>query len=458
MDIFELACAFRGGSLVPSDVIRDCLERIRKYDPKLGAIHTLTANAAQKAAVAADEAFAGQCLVGPLCGIPFSVKDIYDVESLVTGKGQMRTDLPVARKNAKVVHRLLAAGAILLGKTRTNELAMGGWGLNTSLGTPWNTWDMNVHRVPGGSSSGSAVAVSAGFSSFALGTDTGGSVRLPASFCGLTGLNVTANCLPRDGIMPLSKTLDAPGPIARTALDAAILLQVMGGRAAELVSRDLKTGGGLLGTLMRGGGIEGLRIASINSQEREICSAEVLEAYDGACDTLSLLGAQVESVSPVHAYSEIARHMGALIDAEAYETHGDDYCAPAFCASEYVRDRVLSGAKLGADAIIRIHKERAEMQSGFLNAIREYDALITPTTPTTAIPVDQVDDSINPAHFTRPFNFLGMCGVALPIGLDQSGLPTSLQVVARGRDEAMALRVAAAFERARGPIGAPPLQ
>ena len=138
--------------------------------------------------------------------------------------------------------------------------------------------------------------------------------------------------------------------------------------------------------------------------------------------------------------------------------HGDDYCAPAFCASEYVRDRVLSGAKLGADAIIRIHKERAEMQSGFLNAIREYDALITPTTPTTAIPVDEVDDSINPAHFTRPFNFLGMCGVALPIGLDQSGLPTSLQVVARGRDEAMALRVAAAFERARGPIGAPPLQ
>ena len=386
------------------------------------------------------------------------MKDIFDVEGFVTGKGQPRTDLSVAGKTATVVQRLLSAGAIILGKTKTVEIAMGGWGINRSVGTPWNPWDMAKHRVPGGSSSGSTVAVAAGFSAFALGTDTSGSVRLPAAYCGVTGLNVTANRLPTDGIMPLSKTLDTPGPIARTVLDTAILFEVMRGRDPVLIEHDLDTHGGLCGGLRNVGKTTGLRLGEINHRERGVCSTEVLEAYDDAVEIFRRLGASVETISPVHSYSEIAANIGTLIDAEASEFHIDDYRVPNFPANEYVRDRVLSGAKVGVDELQRIRHERAEMRAAFLADIHGFDALITPTTPTTAIPVDDVDGLINTAHFTRPFNFLGMCGVALPTGLTRSGLPASLQVIARGGDEAMALRVSAAFERARGPIWDPPMQ
>lgn len=458
LDILELAGRFRNAESAPSDVVDACLERIRAFDVKLGAFQFLTADQAKKAAAMADDAFARRTAVGPLLGIPFAAKDIFDVEGHVTGKGQPRTDLPIAERNATVVQRLLSAGAILLGKTKTVEIAMGGWGVNSRpVGTPWNPWDMATHRVPGGSSSGSAVAVAAGFSAFALGTDTGGSVRLPAAFCGVTGLNVTANLLPTDGIMPLSQTLDTPGPIARSVLDTAILFEVMGGREPGLISHDLNTGHGLSGALRKGSEIAGLRLGAINNREREVCGAEILDHYDGAVETLRRLGATVERISPVHSYAEIAKNIGTLINAEASEFHVDDYRAPNFPANEYVRDRVLSGARISAAELQRIQVERAELQAVYLSDIKGFDAVITPTTPTTAIPVNEVDGSINPAHFTRPFNFLGMCGVAVPIGLTHSNLPTSLQIIARGGNEAMALRVSAAFERARGPIGDPPM-
>ena len=457
LDIFELADRYRKAELTPSEVVGTCLDRIRAFDTKMGAFQLLTADVATKAAAKADDAFTRREAVGPLLGIPFSVKDIYDIQGYVTGKGQSRTGQPIADKSATVVNRLLSAGAILLGKTKTVEIAMGGWGVNKALGTPWNPWDVATHRVPGGSSSGSAVAVAAGFSAFALGTDTGGSVRLPAAFCGVTGLNVTANCLPTEGIMPLSPTLDTPGPITRTILDAAILFEVMGGRAPSLISRDLSSGSGLCGTLHRGIAIDGLRIGAINDQERDVCTAEILHAYDSAIEDLRRLGATVERISSQRTYAEIAANIGALINAEAFEFHGAYYRSPEFPVEEYVRERVLAGARVSAATQQRILDERSEIQSAFQRDIQEFDALTTPTTPTTAIPVAEVDGAVNAAHFTRPFNFLGMCAVAVPIGLTSMGLPTSLQIAARSGNEEMALRISAAFERERGPIGNPPM-
>lgn len=457
LDIFELADRYRKAELAPSEIIDACLERIRALDVKLGAFQLLNADQATKAAAAADDAFAKRQDVGLLLGIPFAVKDIFDIEGYVTGKGQLRTNLPIAKKNATVVQRLLSAGAIILGKTKTVEIAMGGWGVNKALGTPWNPWDKTTHRVPGGSSSGSAVAVAVGFSAFALGTDTGGSVRLPAAFCGVVGLNVTANCMPTEGIMPLSQTLDTPGPITRTVLDAAILFEVMGGRAPKLINHDLNSGNGLCGALHRGIGIEGLRLGAIDDREREVCTAEILHSYDNTIEDLRRLGATVERVSPHRTYAEIAANVGALINAEAFKFHGDDYRLPEFPAEKYVRERVLTGAEISAATRQRILDERSEMQSAFSSDIQGFDALVTPTTPTTAIPVAEVDGAVNAAHFTRPFNFLGMCAVAVPIGLTSMGLPTSLQIATRTGNEAMALRISAAFEKERGPIGNPPM-
>ena len=457
LDIFELFDRYRKAEIAPSEVVDACLERIRAYDVKFGAFQLLTADQAKEAASTADDAFVRRRAVGPLLGIPFAVKDIYDIEGYMTGKGQQRAGLPIAKKSATVVQRLMSAGAILLGKTKTVEIAMGGWGVNRALGTPWNPWDRTTHRVPGGSSSGSAVAVAAGFSAFAIGTDTGGSVRLPAAFCGVTGLNVTANRLPTEGIMPLSQTLDTPGPITRTVLDAAILFEVMSGRAPNLINRDLSSGSGLCGALHRGIGIEGLRLGAINDQEREVCTAEVLHAYDSAIEDFRRLGAMVERISPRRTYAEIAENVGTLINAEAFEFHGADYRSPDFPAEDYVRERVLAGAEISAATRQRILDERSQMQSMFRGDIQGFDALVTPTTPTTAIPIAEVDGAANAAHFTRPINFLGMCAVAVPINLTSMGLPTSLQIAARSGDEAMALRIGAAFERVRGPIGNPPV-
>ena len=457
LDIFELADRYRNAKIAPSEVIDACLERITAFDGKLGAFQLLTGDEAAKAAAKADDAFARRKAIGPLFGIPFAVKDIFDVEGYVTGKGQPRKGPPRAEWSATVVQRLLSAGAILLGKTKTVEIAMGGWGVNKALGTPWNPWDLATHRVPGGSSSGSAVAVAAGFSAFALGTDTGGSVRLPAAFCGVTGLNVTANRLSTDGIMPLSRTLDTPGPITNTVLDAAILFEVMAGRSPAAISYDLSAGSGLCGGLRNGPSIAGLRLGAINDRERAVCTANILDAYDSAVEILRRHGATVERHSPRHGYARIAENIGVLINAEAFEIHGADYQAPEFRINEYVCARLREGAGISPETRKRVVDERSEMQAMFRADIQGFDALITPTTPTTAIPVAEVDGAINPAHFTRPFNFLGMCGVAVPIGLTPMGLPTSLQIAARGGDEETALRIAAAFEIARGPIGDPPL-
>lgn len=457
LNITSLADRYRTAGLRPSDVVNACLERIAAYDRQLGAFQQLTAEDAVRAAAAADATFARGEHVGPLTGVPFVVKDIYDMAGLVTGKGQPRGDLPVAEGTATVVQRLLSAGAVCLGKTRTTEIAMGGWGVNRAVGTPWNPWDMAVHRVPGGSSAGSAVAVAAGFAAFGLGTDTGGSVRLPAAFCGVTGLNVTAHTLPTDGIMSLSRTLDSPGPIARTVLDTAILFEVMAGRAPALISRDLRSGTGLCGSLRMAGGLTGLRLGAIDERERSACTTEMLEAYDAAIEDLRGLGATVEKVSPHRTYAQIAEPIGTLIDSEAFAVHGADYQDPDFHGDAIVRARVRSGASVSAETREHILAERRELQIAFLDEIRGFDALVTPATPTAAIAVDSVDGAINPAHFTRPFNWLGMCGVALPMGLTPSGLPTSLQIVARGGDEAMALRIAAAFERTTAPIGKPPM-
>ncbi|HET7408697.1 MAG TPA: amidase, partial [Paracoccaceae bacterium] len=237
-----LADAYRDGALRPSAVVEAHLDRIAQADGSIGAYQAVYADEARQAAGAADKALATGHRIGPFHGVPFALKDIVDLEGRVTTGGSKALEDRVSPVTATVARRLLSAGGILLGKTKTVELAFGGWGTNQRMGTPRNPWDMETHRVCGGSSSGSAAAVAAGLAVCALGTDTGGSVRLPAGFCGLTGLKVTAKRLPADGILALSQTLDTPGPMARSVADTLLMFEVLDGREPCAIDRERADG------------------------------------------------------------------------------------------------------------------------------------------------------------------------------------------------------------------------
>src|SRR5246127_382575 len=279
------------GRLSPVDVVDAALNRIEAADGKLHAFVEVYDKEARLAAEAADKAIRSGHRVGPLHGIPIALKDLIEIEGRVTTGGSQVWRERRSRYTATLAKRLIAAGLIVIGKTHTVEFAMGGWGTNQHRGTPWNPWDPAVARTPGGSSSGSGVAVAAGLAPWAVGTDTGGSVRLPASWCGLSGLKTTIGRVSTYGILPLSPTLDTPGPMARSVEDAALLYQATQGPDAL----DPRTRGitpiDPLPTLRRG--IKGLRLGRMPEAERAGVDGEVLAAYDATLDRLERLGAEI---------------------------------------------------------------------------------------------------------------------------------------------------------------------
>src|SRR5580700_380388 len=279
------------GRLSPVDLVDVLLARIRAQDQKLHAFVEVYADEARLAAEAADKAIRSGHGVGPLHGIPIALKDLIEIEGRVTTGGSQVWRDRRSTYTATIARRLIAAGMIVIGKTHTVEFAMGGWGTNQHLGTPWNPWDPTTARTPGGSSSGSGVAVASGFAPWAIGTDTGGSVRLPASWCGLSGLKTTIGRVSTYGILPLSPTLDTPGPMARSVEDAALLYQAMQGPdALDPRTRGI-TPSDPLPMLRRG--VRGLRLARLPEAEREGVDGEVLAAYDAALESLARLGAEI---------------------------------------------------------------------------------------------------------------------------------------------------------------------
>src|SRR5579872_3021515 len=224
-----LSTAISSRKLSPVEVTDAFLKRIAAQDQQLHAFIDVYADEARLAAEAADKAIRSGHQVGPLHGVPIALKDLIDLEGRVTTGGSMAWRERRSPATATLAKKLIAAGMIVLGKTHTVEFAMGGWGTNQHLGTPWNPWDTKVARTPGGSSSGSGVAVASGMAPWAIGTDTGGSVRLPASWCGITGLKTTVGRVSCYGILPLAPSIDTPGPMARSAEDAALLFSVMQG-------------------------------------------------------------------------------------------------------------------------------------------------------------------------------------------------------------------------------------
>jgi aspartyl-tRNA(Asn)/glutamyl-tRNA(Gln) amidotransferase subunit A len=451
--IESLTDCYTAGSLKPSQVVAAHIDQINNRDSRLGAFQNVFFDKAMEQASAADKMLSAGYRLGPLHGIPFALKDIYDCERHICTRGSMALKDRVSPVTGTVVHRLLAAGGILLGRTKTVEHAFGAWGTNQKMGSPCNPWISDNHHIAGGSSSGSAVATAAGMAVCAIGSDTGGSVRLPASFCGVTGLKITEGRLPCDGIMPLSQTLDTPGPITQTVADSVILFDVMAGRDGTVIDADRRNGAGIYSALHDR--VAGLRLGSISDKERAHCSNAVLAGYDNALSALREMGALTSPFSSPFGYRDLADDNGAITSIEAYANHGHLYEQADLPMDEDVRKRVMQGKTYPAYAYLEMLKERRRKGQKFISAMQGFDALLTPTTTCTAPPLSEVDQSISPAHFTRPFNYLGLCGLSVPIGLADDGLPLGLQIVARPLDEAMAVRVGSCLERTLPKIGRP---
>jgi aspartyl-tRNA(Asn)/glutamyl-tRNA(Gln) amidotransferase subunit A len=445
----ELSAAIGSRRLSPVDLVDALLERIARLDGQLHAFVAVHADQARLAAEGAHRAIRAGHRIGPLHGIPVALKDLVELEGQVTTGGSAAWRDRVSPVTATLARRLVAAGMIVLGKTHTVEFAMGGWGTNRHRGTPWNPWDLGVQRVPGGSSSGSGVAVAAGLAPAAIGTDTGGSVRLPASFCGIVGLKVTAGRISTHGVLPLAPTLDTPGPMARSVEDTALLYRVLAGPDPEdPATLALPPPVDPLPGLRAG--VAGLRLAVLPAAERTPVEGDVLAAYDAALETLTGLGARPVEVRLPLGFDGYAAGTGRIIAAEGYRAVASLIDDPAAPLDPHVRARLAPGRGVSAREYLDTLAERRERQRAFRAALDAAgaDVLLTPTTRAAAIPVADVDEASTPAHFTRAVNFLGLSAVALPAGFTVTGLPLSLQVVARAQDEAMALRVAWAYEAA----------
>ena len=441
-----LASEIASRRLSPVDLVEALLKRIQAKDEKLHAFVEVYRDEARLAAEAADKAIRSGHVIGPLHGIPIALKDLIEIEGRVTTGGSMVWRDRRSAVTATLAQRLIAAGLIVIGKTHTVEFAMGGWGTNQHRGTPWNPWDPTVARTPGGSSSGSGVAVAAGLAPWAIGTDTGGSVRLPASWCGLSGLKTTIGRVSTFGILPLSPTLDTPGPMARAVEDAALLYQVMQG--PDLLDPRTRGISSVDPMPMLRRGVHGLRLGRMPEAERAGVDGEVLAAYDAALDHLERLGAEIVTPDLPCRFSDYTELTGRIIGAEGYFLIGDLIDDMSLPIDEAVRPRIASGRGISARDYLAALRDREEAKREFAAAIAEIDALLTPTTQTAAVPLTAVDQTSTPAHFTRFVNFLDLCALALPNGFTATGLPISLQITCRGYDEGTALRIGWAYQQA----------
>lgn len=429
----------------PVEAVEALLARIDRHGEKVHAFTEVYADDARLAAEGAEKMIRAGHSVGPLHGVPVALKDLIEMEGRVTMGGSAAHRGRRSTMTATIARKMMAAGMIVVGKTHTVEFALGGWGTNQHLGTPWNPWDLDTHRTPGGSSSGSGVAVAARLAPWAIGTDTGGSVRLPAAFCGLTGLKVTTGRVSTYGIIPLSTTFDTPGPMARNVEDAALLYGVIsGGDPNDPLTRGV-TPIDPMPNLRRG--VRGLRLARMPAVEREDVSAEMLAAYDASLDALAELGAEIVDIALPFRFADLVR-ASAIMQAEAFYFNRKLAEDAATLLGDPVRGRLMAGANVTAQDYYATEQYRQAMKRAFAQAMDGIDALLTPTTETAAVPVAEVDEMHLPSRFTRFGNLLDLCALSLPNGFDTGGLPLSLQIVCRGYDEATALRIGYAYQSA----------
>lgn len=448
LSIAELAKAYRDRSLSPVEATQDALDRISELNGALKAFNTVTAEQALERAKKAEEELMAGTDLGPMHGIPFGAKDIYDTAGILTScQSKLRPDV-IPEANAHAVQKLLDGGAVLLGKCATIEFATGGPSKETLFPPARNPW--NIEHVPGGSSSGSGAAVAAGMTRMALGSDTGGSIRGPAAYCGTVGIKPTYGRVSRRGVFPLSFTMDHCGPLSWTVEDSAISLQVMAGfdpldpASANVPVDDY--------TASIGDGVKGLKIAYVANwlDEEAHANPEIRAALTEALDTLRAEGATIEDVTlPSHELFHACGRM--IILSECYAIHEKDLMERPELYGRPTRERLMAGAFVRGSDYVEALRMRREMTMQFnARMFGRYDAVIAPATSLPAGRFDsQPDDPLAlSGYMTVPFNVTGSPAMSVCCGLTSESLPISLQVVGKPFDEAMVFRVGAAYEQA----------
>lgn len=441
------AAAFAEGALSPSDVVEAQLARIARLDQRLHAFTEVYADDARAAAAQASDEIRRGWRRGPLHGVTIALKDLIEIEGRETKGGTAANAGRISDYTATLALKALEAGMIVIGKTHTVEFAMGGWGTNTRLGAPWNPWDGDVHRAPGGSSSGSGVAVAAGLATTAIGTDTGGSVRLPAAWCGHVGLKTSLGRISVHGVLPLAESLDTPGPMTRTVEDASLLYAALQGPDANDLLTYRPAYRDPAGELKLG--LEGLAVGRLPAPDRAGVDEELLAAYDAALDLLAARGARILDVELPSRLTDMAIPLGHIIHAEGYAHYAhliDDPDAPL---DEDVRPRLAGGRTTSSKDYISAKRAMQQTIRDFHAALAHVDVLLTPTTTQPAPAIADIDQTTTPALFTRAVNMAEMCACAVPIGFSSGGLPLSAQFVAAYGEEPKALRAAWGYEQAR---------
>jgi aspartyl-tRNA(Asn)/glutamyl-tRNA(Gln) amidotransferase subunit A len=435
--------ALRGQQTTAQDLAEACYRQIERLNPSLNAFITvIDVQSALNAQIPASI----NPLTSALRGIPIALKDLFDTAGIRTTAGSKFFSDHIPQTDGFVVEKIKQAGAVIMGKTNTHEIALGVTGKNPHYGTARNPWDNS--RIPGGSSSGSAIAVATGMALGALGTDTGGSIRIPASLCGVVGLKPTYGRVSLRGVFPLSWNLDHVGPLTRCVRDAALMLQIISVYdPLDPTSIKMLTGD-YLGHLVDD--MEGRKIGLGVGDYIEGADLEVVNAICDAAEAFEAMGCQVQEVDVnwMHeaalANTTMTRSDGAAVHRNRLKEHPEMF-------GEDIRRRLEDGAKTTSTEYILARRTQVEARKRCEQFFESFDVLLTPTTPIPAPTVeghDAVEEAARLTRFTAPFNLAGLPALSIPCGFTKSGLPIGMQIVARAWGEARVLNAGYAFEQA----------
>ena len=452
-DATAIATAVRTGATTAVAVTEAALARIVQRNPSLNCFTAITAERALATARSVDTRRAAGAEQGPLAGVPFAVKNLFDLQGVVTIAGsRIDAERPPAIADATIVARLVAAGAVPVGALNMDEYAYGFTTENSHYGPVHNPWAFD--HITGGSSSGSGSAVAARLTFAALGSDTGGSIRMPAHFCGVTGLKTTVGRISRAGAMPLSQSLDTVGPLARTAEDCALLLGLMAGADPA----DPTATAGPLPDYMSATEepIKGLTIGVPTAFYVDDLDPEVARILDETVAVLKREGAKIVQVElPDQRQLTAACQFVLAVEAAAFHKRWmierpQDY-------GPQVLMRLQNGLAIPGVSYLEVMRWRGPALAAHLAAVDGVDAVLAPVAPVAAPTIAESDVGNSPdaeaviqrlTRFTRPINYLGLPSLSIPAGFTDRGLPVGMQLVGRSFDEAMLLRIGAAFQRA----------
>jgi len=453
----ETTDLLRGGMIGSEELVRLQLERIERINPQLNCFITLSSEQALERAHAQDSLLREGREPGPLAGVPLALKDLFQTRGMRTTAGSTFCQDWLPDEDAACVQSLENAGAVLLGKLNMHEIALGVTNVNPHYGVCRNPWDLE--RIPGGSSGGSAAALAAGLCFGSLGSDTGGSIRIPSSLCGTVGLKPTTGRVSLRGVVPLSWNLDHAGPMARYVEDAARLLQVIAGYDPDDPASVPMPVDDYVGKIKMG--IKGWRIALASDDYFSQADPQVLEAVQAAAQVFAGLGAHVAAVpfpgAPLAAQqatvqlaalanSQMTTSDGAAFHRERLQAHPEGF-------GEDVLKRLQQGAALTSSEYILARRTQAVVTRQFERFFEHWDILLTPTTPIAA-PLIAGPDALEQARlltrFTSPFNLSGLPAISIPCGFTKENLPVGLQLVSRPWAEADLLRAAYSYEVAAG--------